>query len=500
MTRAISDNNGFSKPEPQSPAPPQRFDRAVILRQSPIWSVAIAGTLMGVTVLAIIWACLAQIEEAVPAQGKLEPVGAVKNVQAPVGGVVEEIRVKEGQRVDAGQSLITFDQTTAKAKIESLTKIRTSLMRENSFYRGQMKGASTVDVAALERLPELTSLTENRASLIAENQYYLARLSGEKIPGGNLNASQQARFRASQVELESRIAAARLEVEQLTQQLSQAGTQLANAKEVLATNQKILDDITPLLQVGGIPRLQVLRQEQEVITQKSEVLRLQQEEKRLELAIAQAQERLQNTAAVTQDDLYTKISENEKRIAEIDSQLTKAIVENEKQIKEIDSQLEELKLTLRYQQLESPVGGTVFDLQPTGTGYVANSSEPILKIVPDDTLVAQVFITNRDIGFVNEGMPVDVRIDSFPYSEFGDVKGTVVRVGSDTLPPDEIYQFYRFPAEIELERQSITINGKPVELQSGMSVSANIKTRKRPVISLFTDLFIRKIDSLKSSG
>ncbi|MDY7015243.1 MAG: HlyD family efflux transporter periplasmic adaptor subunit [Cyanobacteriota bacterium] len=500
MTRAITDTNGASAPQTQPPSPPPRFDRAVILRQSPVWSIAIACTLMGVTVLTIVWACFAKIEEAIPAQGKLEPVGAVKNVQAPVGGVVEEIRVKEGEKVKAGQPLLTFDQTAAKAKVESLTKIRNSLVRENNFYRGQMRGSSTVDVATLEELPELTSLTENRAALMAENQYYLARLGGGQTPVANLNASQQARFSASQVELDSRIAAARLEVEQLTQQLGQARIQLANARDVLATNQRILNDIRPLLEEGGISRLQVLRQEQEVGTQTSEVLRLQQEEKRLQLAIAQAREQLQNTAAVTQDDFYTRISENEKRIAEIDSQLTKAIVENEKQIKEIESELEELKLTLRYQALESPTSGQVFDLQPTGAGYVANSSEPILKIVPDDTLVARVFITNKDIGFVNEDMEVDVRIDSFPYSEFGDVKGKVVRVGSDALPPDEIYQFYRFPAEIELERQSITIEGKPVDLQSGMSVSANIKTRKRPVISIFTDLFIRKIDSLKSSG
>ncbi|MDY6786302.1 MAG: HlyD family type I secretion periplasmic adaptor subunit [Cyanobacteriota bacterium] len=500
MTRTLPDTNGALPPQTQSSSPSPRFDRAVMLRQSPVWSIAIAATLMGVTTIAIAWACFAKIEEAIPAQGKLEPVGAVKNVQAPVGGVIEEIRVKEGESVDAGEPLLTFDQTAAKAQLESLTKIRTSLTQENNFYRGQMKGSSTIDAATLAKTPELTSLTENRASLIAENQYYLARLSGETTPTGNLNVAQQARFRASQNELESRIAEARLEVEQLTQQLNQAKIQLANAREVLATNQKILDDIKPLLEVGGIPRLQILRQEQEVGTQKSEVLRLQQEEKRLQLAIAQARERLQNTAATTQDDLYTRLSENEKRVAEIDSQLTKAIVENEKEIKEIDSQLEELKLTLRYQELQSPVSGTVFDLQPTGAGYVANSSEPILKIVPNDTLVARVFITNKDIGFVNQGMPVDVRIDSFPYSEFGDVKGTVVRVGSDALPPDEIYQFYRFPAEIKLEDQEISINGKPVELQSGMSVSANIKTRKRPVISIFTDLFIRKIDSLKSSG
>jgi hemolysin D len=140
----------------------------------------------------------------------------------------------------------------------------------------------------------------------------------------------------------------------------------------------------------------------------------------------------------------------------------------------------------------------VFNLQANLPGYVANSTEPILEIVPTDALVARVFITNRDIGFVSEGMNVDVRIDSFPYSEFGDVKGTLTHIGSDALPPDEANPYYRFPADITLEEQFITINGEPIQLQSGMSLSANIKTRPRRVIMIFADLFTRKIDSLKT--
>ncbi len=139
----------------------------------------------------------------------------------------------------------------------------------------------------------------------------------------------------------------------------------------------------------------------------------------------------------------------------------------------------------------------MFDLQARNPGYVINSSAPILKIVPNQSLVAKVFITNRDIGFVKEGMNVDVRIDSFPYSEFGDIKGKLVWVGSDALPPDNIYPFYRFPAKVVLERQHLMINDRQVNLQSGMSVSTNIKLRKRNVASIFTDLFTKKMESLK---
>jgi HlyD family secretion protein len=148
--------------------------------------------------------------------------------------------------------------------------------------------------------------------------------------------------------------------------------------------------------------------------------------------------------------------------------------------------------------LKAPVSGTIFELKPSAPGFVINTTDALLKIVPDDTLVAKVYLTNKDIGFVKEGMPVDVRIDSFPYSEFGDVKGKLTWIGSDALPPDQIRPFYSFPAKVKLDRQSIVINGRTVYLQSGMSISTNIRVRQRTVMSIFTDLFTEKTDSLKN--
>ena len=136
-------------------------------------------------------------------------------------------------------------------------------------------------------------------------------------------------------------------------------------------------------------------------------------------------------------------------------------------------------------------------------GYVPQSaqaaqSDPLLKIVPDDYLVAEVNITNQDIGFVRQGMKADVRIDSFPYSEFGDIKGKVSWIGSDALKPDEVEKYYRFPAKIALDSQVLKAGDREIALQSGMSVTANIKVREnRTVLSLFWETFTGKFESLE---
>jgi HlyD family secretion protein len=121
-----------------------------------------------------------------------------------------------------------------------------------------------------------------------------------------------------------------------------------------------------------------------------------------------------------------------------------------------------------------------------------------MQIVPQESLTAEVFVTNKDIGFVRKNMKVDVRIDSFPFSEFGDIKGEVFEIGSDALPPDQDHQFYRFPVRVHLDKQTLSVPGREIPLQSGMSISANIKVREeRTVMSLFTELFTKQTESLK---
>lgn len=478
-----------------------KFDQPVVLRLPHYWSRAILWTIISVSTFGIIWASVAKIEQAVPAQGKLEPQDAVKQVQTPLSGVVKEIYVKDGQHVNKGDLLLRLDPTAAKAQLTSLKKIRDTLIKENQFYGWSMSGttrgaATKPELAPLELPKEIASLTESRKALVAENQLYRTQLNGGQ--GATLEPEQRARLQIALSELNSRVAANELEVGQLERQLDQNTVQLANAKSRLAVEQGILDKIRTLAIEGGIGQIQYLRQQQEVRTRQAEADQLIQEQGRLQLKIGQAQQQKKNTIALSQKDLTTQIATNEEKIAEIDSQLNKVIVENKKKIAEIDSQLSQTQLNLDYQELRSPQSGTVFDLKPTDAGFVANPTEPVLKIVPDDGLVAKVYLTNKDIGFVKEGMPVDVRIDSFPFSEFGDVKGELVWIGSDALPPEQVRPFYSFPAKIRLKQQSLVINNRKVSLQSGMSVSANILVRDRTVLSIFTELFTKKTESLKT--
>jgi multidrug efflux pump subunit AcrA (membrane-fusion protein) len=487
---------------------PVKFDQHVILRQPQHWSRGILWGIMGVTTFGLIWASVAEIEQAVPAQGKLEPQDAVKEIQSPVQGVVKEIHAKDGERVNKGDLLLKLDPTASNAELLSLNKIRAKLIQQNQFYSAALRNPASPPVpppeAQVDLSSELPSLIQSREGLLAENQFYQAQIDGNPR-GANLSLEQRQRMRYATAELNSRVASAQSEIEQLRKQLDQNESQLDNAKDRLKIEQNILNDLTTLVKEGGFSRIQYTKQQSEVGTRRAEVQQLTDEKLRLELDISQAREQLENTKALTKKELTDLIAANNKQIYEINSrldslkrQLRETVLANEKQIAEIDSKLKQAQLTLTYQELRAPVSGKVFDLKPSAPGFVASTTEPILKIVPDDALVAKVYITNKDIGFVKEGMPVDVRIDSFPFSEFGDVKGKLTWIGDDALPPDQIRPFYSFPAKVKLNQQSLQVNERNVLLQSGMSVSVNIQVRKRKVISIFTDLFTSKTDSLKT--
>ena len=418
------------------------FDQPVVLRQPGIWSHVIVWSLVGSATGLVVWAAFAPLEQAVQAQGVLKPVGEVKEVRAPLSGVVRAVYVREGQQVAKGQLLFTLDPRANEAELAANRRVRANLIAENQIYRALLAGVG-----------QLATLTPE----------------------------QQATLQESQRELVTRLQAAQARIRQLQEQLRQNNILLASKEAVLASNRTLLEDLKTLVEEGGLARVQYVRLQQEVLQQEGEVQRLRSERPRLESSIQQAKAEMTNTLAATRRDLLLKISENERRIAEL------------------TRQLEQAQVAQQYLEVRAPASGIVFELQPHTPGFVANVNDvrPLLKIVPTETLVGEVYITNKDIGFVAPGMEVDVRIDSFPFSEFGDVQGKLVQVGADVLPPDNTYNYFRFPARIELAAQTMRVNNRVVPLQSGMSITANIRTRNRTVLSIFTDLFTRQTEGLR---
>ncbi len=170
--------------------------------------------------------------------------------------------------------------------------------------------------------------------------------------------------------------------------------------------------------------------------------------------------------------------------------------QNNRELTTLSAELDQLDEALSFRTIKAPISGTVFNLRAARYSVVGND-QVLLKLVPSNELQAKVAISNSDIGFLRPGLPATVSVDSFPSGEFGYIQGNLVSIGSDALPPDQESRVSRFPAMIKLKQQKVESGGKLLNLQSGMSITANIKLRSRPVITLVTDMFTKQVDGLK---
>ena len=118
-------------------------------------------------------------------------------------------------------------------------------------------------------------------------------------------------------------------------------------------------------------------------------------------------------------------------------------------------QLEKKDIILKLKDsiILSPIRGKVFNMIPSNKGYYTSAGEVLVKIIPMGDLEAKVFISNSDVEFIRESMNAEVRIDAYPFTQFGSIDGVLRTLGNETITPNEQYS-HHFPAYIELKSKN----------------------------------------------
>jgi len=235
-----------------------------------------------------------------------------------------------------------------------------------------------------------------------------------------------------------------------------------NSQQVaLQTEKQIYTQIAPLEQLGAIQRVQLLKQRTKI------------------------------------EQLKSDIAQSEANLREVQAELVKLRQESLKNISELERQLVEVKKALEYEVLRSPIAGMVFEIKPSSPGYAAQANEVLLRIVPRGSLEAKVFLTTKDVGFAKPGQLAQVRVDAFPFTQFGSIPGRLKRIATDSHPPDDHLEVPHFPAYVSLDRPYLEKNSIKYQVSSGQTVSVNLIVREKRVITLLTDVIQRALDSLR---
>ena len=399
----------------------------------------------------------------------------------PIGNLVRKAQTKLESSFSSGdhnEAVLQQSQVWVKA-------VTWSLIGTTVFFIGWLGIARTEEVVvATGKLEPVGNVKEIRipAGAVVEKilvkngervskDQALIRLDQESTAEQLKSLGQGVREKTSQIEQKQ----TQLELKKLERErtLDLNREQLATTRDNLELETQILNRLQGLAREGATPDIQYLQQRNKVASLKGELIKLNLDGKR-------------------------QINQINQQVEQLNSEL--AGLRSERA--QLNANLTEVRVTNKNQTLRAPVSGIVFDLKLNNPGYItqAQSSEATLKVVPFNTLEADVEIPSNKIGFVRVGQPADISIDSFPASDFGVLEGIVQSVGSDALPPDQqqMRQGYSFPAVIKLDSQQLKIkNGKPLPLQVGMSLTANIKLRSVSYLQLLLNTFQNKTDSLR---
>ena len=410
------------------------FNQPVLLKKSRRTSSVLVWTLAGGTLFAIAWAFLAPLPQTVAVQGKLQSSSGSQSIDAPVPGVIEDVAVVEGQRVNRGDLLLRFDARDAQARLNSAQSNRDRLQNQITINR--------------------VVLGEEPASILSENQRALL-ISQRQNNDGSL-AAEQAGIRRSKV-------------------------RVAGLRQSLSTAEMVASRYRALQRDGASSELQVVS------------------------ALAKVAG-IRTDLDAEEEDLIRLKSRREADQGSREAGLRKEIERNLNQIAVLDKDIRQANVLLSRINVEAPITGLVFELNVSRGDVVPKSSgnKPMLQIIPEDELQAKVFIPNEAIGFIRIGQRADISLTAFNASDYGYLPATVKRVGSDALTPQEQQrelgrdaQGLHFPATLKLNNQSLQVGTRSIDLQPGMSLSADLHIRTRRFISAITDLFDDKRRSLE---
>jgi hemolysin D len=386
------------------------------------------------------WAVVGRVDVVAVARGRIIPTGHSKVVQPLDGGIVRAVHVRDGQAVRKGAVLIDLDPTARQADYERLVQERAAAVLHAGRLRALLAGEDAIQTAV-----------GAPAALVALQRRLLA--------------DQRA-------EIQARIEAARLFMEQRRAAVEASRADVARLEDIMPILTERSEAFRTLLAGEYVARMQFLEVEQERITRAGELVAQRERLSRDLAALAEAGEQRRVVEIEFTRARLAELAEWEARATALEHDVTKAAQ------------------AARIQRLSAPVDGVVQQLAVHTIGGVVTSAQPLLVVVPSGgPLEVEAWIENRDVAFVRAGQPVEVKADSLPFTRYGTVAGEVLDVSRDAVAQERGGLVY--PVRVSLSRASVTTEEGDVRLVPGMLVSVEIATGQRRLIEFLLSPLLR---------
>ncbi len=411
--------------------------------------ILVAATFGGI----LTWSALTEVERVVSAEGQIEPAGRVKLVNHPVGGKVAELFVAEGQRVAAGDPLLTLDAEVISAELADLTGRWQAKAAEVARLEAEAAGATELQAPA--------ELAAERPDLIRAQQELMA-----------------ARRESRASELDSLRQAAR-------QRASERAALTADLGRLKQSEQLLTAQATAvrgLAEQGLYPRLNLMDVDRQLNELSGEIRRTEAGRHAAEAALARAKSDEAGSARQWQADVLAEL----------------AAARNERD--QLAEARKRQQVLARNLLLLAPVAGIVQELAVTGPGQSVGSNQTIMKLVPTDGgVVIEASVANQDIGYLQVGQSAKIKVRAFDFVRYGALEGRIERIAADASR-ERGKSEERFGITLRALDQAPAAGKERIPVLPGMTVDVDLLVGERTILSYFTDRIFRLPDQLLRDG
>ncbi|MCE2746771.1 MAG: HlyD family type I secretion periplasmic adaptor subunit [Burkholderiales bacterium] len=385
------------------------------------------------------WSAIATVPQAAHGEARVVPSQRLQVIQAVDGGVINQVFVREGQLVKAGDKLVQIDITRFSSSLKEKEAIDASFQFREARLMAQLNNTTL-------NLP---------ASLI--NQY------------PDLYSQESKLLQTKLQEWEAQTQIFKQQLDQRQRELDEAQSNATAAKRSLEISEQELASMRPLLKGGAVSPVEVLRMERDVSKAKGDYEGANAQISRLYSAIREARQKIEEIRLKQINEARTELSEVKARLASLEQN--------------------QIELTDRVNQatLKTPVDGLVQRILYNTRGAVVPAGKEVIEIVPiDEQLVFETRINPKDIAFIRPEQRANIRVTAYDYSIYGALDGTVESISADSLL-DEFGRPY-FSVKVTVPRLNVD---EKIRLMPGMVANVSIETEDRTVLSYLTKPVIR---------
>lgn len=327
--------------------------------------------------------------------------------------------------------------------------IKKILVREGDFVK---KGQTLMEIDPSTTEPQLESLKANLEYINLERKRLNATAHGHslKVTDSDVESTQKGLYQSSLADLSNQLQAKKMEMRGIDEEISNYRNQLS----INSAKERRMNNVSDIIAHNDLEKVRA-----ENIEYRSKIAELKHQK-----------------VKVKEEADYIR--------SNFKTQNFNELADRDKKATEMGANIKEIEFRKQQQNLISPVDGYVNTLLVHTTGGVVTPAQKLISVVPDTApLVVKATVMSKDIGFIKEGMPVLVKVDTFDFQKYGMINGVVKKIAKDSVDDQKlgpVYDVYVTPLN-----KTLLVEGRETPISTGMSLTAEIKVNKRRIIEFF---------------